>query len=302
MPLPPLPEPPERSRRVVALLAGIPIAVILFCFLLAINVLQMSSVLLLPLSRRTFRRVNRWCADTWWGSCVSVVQRVWGYRIVVTGDPVPMREDAVVVANHQQMPDITLLMHFARTKERLGDLKFFVKHNIKYVPGVGWGMVFLDCLFVRRSWSNDRASIEATFSRVVNDRVPIWLVSFVEGTRIRPHKLAAAQAFAAERGQPEPQHVLIPRTKGFAATVIGLRGHVGAIYDVTIGYVGGVPTLWQYIKGYVPVGHLHVRRFPIAEVPEDPDELSDWLLQRFVDKDALLTGFYENGHFEASGP
>ncbi len=159
-------------------------------------------------------------------------------------------------------------------------------------------MVFLDCLFVRRNWSDDRASIEATFDRIISDKVPLWLISFVEGTRIRPHKVEAARAFAEKRGMPPPEHVLIPRTKGFAATVTGLRSHVDAIYDLTLGYVDGVPTLWQYIKGFVPVAHIHVRRIAIADIPVAEDELGDWLLNRFQEKDALMKGFYANGRFE----
>ncbi len=298
MPLPPLREPASARHRLVGWLGAVPVAIGLFVSLLLINVLQTSSLLLLPFSRSAFRRVNRWCANTWWGACVLTSKLQWGFRLQVSGDPVPMRENAIVVANHQQMPDIVMLMAYARTRDRLGDLKWFVKYPIKFVPGIGWGMVFLDCLFVRRSWSDDRASIEATFGRIVGDKVPLWLISFVEGTRLRPHKLEAARQFAASRDMTPPEHVLIPRTKGFAATVAGLRGHVEAIYDVTIGYVDGVPTLWQYIKGYVRVTHLHVRRFPIAEVPTDDDEISAWLLARFRDKDALLTGFYNTGQFE----
>ena len=127
--------------------------------------------------------------------------------------------------------------------------------------------------------------------------VPLWLITFAEGTRIRPHKLEAARAFAQERGIHPPEHVLIPRTKGFTATVAGLRGHVDAIYDLTMGYVEGVPTLWQYIKGFVPVAHMHVRRFPIADIPVDEEQLSDWLLNRFQEKDALMSDFYARGSF-----
>ena len=94
------------------------------------------------------------------------VQKIYGYQLEITGDPVPMRESAIIISNHQQMPDIVLLMTFALSKGRLGDLKFFVKYAIKFVPGIGWGMVFLDCLFVRRNWSADRASIEAAFGPI----------------------------------------------------------------------------------------------------------------------------------------
>ena len=94
----------------------------------------------------------------------SSARRVHGIHAVVTGDAVPPRENAIVVANHQQMPDITFLMMWAREKDRLGDLKWVVKDVIKYVPGVGWGMAFIDCVFVKRDWTADRASIERHLS------------------------------------------------------------------------------------------------------------------------------------------
>jgi hypothetical protein len=92
--------------------------------------------------------------------------------------------------------------------------------------------------------------------------------------------------------------VLVPRTKGFVASVAGLRRHATAIYDVTIGYERGVPTLWQYIKGFAPRAHLHVRRFPIADLPTDDAGLATWLQQRFQEKDSLLERFYRDGRFE----
>ena len=55
--------------------------------------------------------------------------------------------------------------------------------------------------------------------------------------------------------------MLIPRTKGFVASVEGLGDHLNAVYDFTIGYVDGVPSLWQYITGRVKQIHIHVRRF-----------------------------------------
>lgn len=297
MPLPPLAEPQAASDRVLAAATSLPVAGALFGSLIAINAVQTGSLAIRPLSRHTFRRVNRFVADTWWGWCVEATESRHGTRLVVTGDDVPMRENAIVVANHQEMPDITVLMAYARTRGRLGDLKWFVKDPIKYVPGIGWGMLFLDCLFVKRDWSDDRASIEATFERITRDKVPLWLVSFVEGTRIQPEKLAASQRFARERGLNVPQHTLVPRTKGFAATVTGLRHHVDAIYDFTIGYVDGVPTLWQFVKGYVKRIHLHVRRYPMAEIPETPEGMARWLQDRFVEKDALLAHYYEHGVF-----
>jgi 1-acyl-sn-glycerol-3-phosphate acyltransferase len=301
MPLPPLSDPAGTGTRIVRLAKAFPVTVLGFASLLAFNAAQTASLLLLPFSRRAFRRFNRWCANTWWGACVVASQWLNRTRIVVTGEDVPERENALLLCNHQNMPDILALMMLARTKKRLGDLKFFVKHDLKWVPGVGWGMQFIGCPFVRRDWTADRERIRRTFDTLVRERIPVWLVSFAEGTRSTPEKLLANAEWAVEHGLEPTRHVLIPRTKGFVATIEGLGDHLDAVYDVTIGYEGGVPTLWQYITGCVKRIHVHVRRIPIETLPRVEEELRSWLLARYREKDALLEHFYTTGSFPSEG-
>jgi 1-acyl-sn-glycerol-3-phosphate acyltransferase len=190
---------------------------------------------------------------------------------------------------------VATLFRFGRSKGRLGDLKWFVKDILKYVPGIGWGMVFLDCIFLKRDWNRDRNSLDRTFGKFMREQIPMWTISFAEGTRVQPRKLERSQAFAEERILPRLEHLLLPRTKGFVATVKGLREHLDAVYDVTIAYEKGVPTLWQWSKGYVHKVNLHVRRFPMDDLPQDDEELASWLYARFQEKDARLGHYYESG-------
>ncbi len=297
MPLPSLHDPLSGLSRIKSVLFGLCLASFLFNTLLVVNAVQMSSLMVWPFSRAAFRRINRGCADFWWGLCVASGRWAHGIDVVFTGDDVPSEENAMVVSNHQAMPDITFLMFLAIAKRRLGDMKYFVKKQLAWAPGVGWGMLFLDCIFVARDWASDADTIRQTFARINDGKVPIWLISFSEGTRMTPRKLEAAQAFARERGLREPRHVLVPRPKGFSASIEGLRGHLDAVYDVTIGYVDGVPSLWQYVRGLAPRAHMHVRRFPIDQLPEGSDALADWLRERFHEKDDLLEGYYQTGAF-----
>jgi 1-acyl-sn-glycerol-3-phosphate acyltransferase len=297
VPLEPLKDRAGRFRRFGRGLRAFPFITFAFATLIGVNVAQTFSLVVMPFSRQAFRRFNRWCANTWWGGCVLMAERVNGTRLVLTGEDLPIDENAIVISNHQQMPDITSLMALARRKGRLGDLKFFVKQAIKWVPGIGWGMQFLNCPFLRRDWMRDRQTIDRTFATLVQEQIPMWLVSFAEGTRVTPDKIRQTAEWAAERGITATRHVLIPRTKGFVATVEGLSEHLNAVYDVTIGYVGGVPTLWQHITGQVRRVHLHVRRFPVAELPRAPEELGRWLVDRFIEKDELLEHFYAEGGF-----
>jgi len=301
MPLPPMREPMSGLRWLKSTLFALCIAAVLFNVLLFVNGIQMSSLLVRPFSRAAFRRINRGCADFWWGLCVAAGRWSHGIDVVLTGDTVPVGENAMVLSNHQAMPDITFIMFLAIAKQRLGDMKFFVKKQLAWAPGVGWGMLFLDCIFVKRDWASDADTIRQTFARINDGKVPIWLISFSEGTRMSAGKLAAAQVFAKERGLREPRHVLVPRPKGFSASIEGLRNHLDAVYDVTIGYVGAVPSLWQYARGLAPRAHLHVRRYPIGDLPEGSEALAEWLHERFYEKDELLEGYYVNGSFTPLG-
>lgn len=297
MPLKPLPDPGGKFRRVTSTVQGSLLSAFLFSTLIFFNSLQTASLAIKVFSTTAFRRFNRFMADLWWGWCVKLASLVYGVRINVTGDEIPMRENAVVVSNHQQIPDITVLMAIAKSKDRLGDLKWFVKDVVKYVPGVGWGMLFLDCPFVKRDWASDKDYIKQVFHRILSGKVPLWLVTFAEGTRLSPAKLKQSREYAEKNGLFVPRHVLIPRTKGFVATVSGMRQHLDAVYDVTIGYIGGVPTLWQWIKGYVREVNLHIRRYPIELLPREETDLSIWLMERFRQKDELLEGYYAEGRW-----
>ncbi len=297
MPLASLKEPSSEKFRRLSWMKGSVATVFLFAAILVFNGIQMSSMVVRPFSQKAFRAINRWCAGTWWGWTVWWVQAMHGTKVVVSGDDVPKRENIMLVSNHQTFADIPVLLDFAKTKESLGNLKWFVKDIIKYFPGVGWGMLFLDCLFIKRNWTEDRDYISRMFAKILKFQVPVWIINFSEGTRQTPEKLQKSQEYARSQGMKEPSHVLIPRTKGFVATLDALSTHLDAVYDVTIAYNEGVPDLWQWIKGYVHEVHLHVQRFPVEELPKDSDDRTRWLMARFIEKDRLLDHFYNHGAF-----
>ncbi|MCU0662679.1 MAG: 1-acyl-sn-glycerol-3-phosphate acyltransferase [Myxococcota bacterium] len=297
--MPQTPVVPKRNlkRSLRAFFIVGPIVVFLGLSLLAINFLQALSALFVPISRRAVWAFNRFAANTWWGWCVVLGKRAWNIRYEITGDELPRNENALIVVNHQSMTDVPCLLAFARLYGRVGDLKWFVKEIIRRVPGIGWGMVFLDCVFVRRNWTRDRKVVERVFSRLNKHRTPFWLILFAEGTRMSRSKLERSRAFEEQNGKPLMDHVLSPRIAGFVASVQGLAGSVQAVYDITIGYPDGVPTMWQYLAGYFRTGHLHVRRIPISELPTSDEELAASLGQIFQAKDRALDRFYKTGRF-----
>lgn len=281
--------------RLLRIVAG---ALSFLYLIVVLNLVQAVSFLLLPISRRAVRRVNGWCARSIWGMWVLMAERQNGMQIRITGDAIPPRENSLVLANHQSMTDVLLLLCLAWRARRLGDMKWFVKRIVRYVPGPGVGMWLLDCIFLERDWLKDRKDIDTLFRKYKAEEIPLFLVSFLEGTRLTPKKLAAAQAFAKERGHYVPKHTLVPRTKGFAFTVTGLREHLDAVYDVTIGYDGSPPpSLFACFAGDVRRLDLHVRRFDVASLPAGEEALANWALDRYREKDELLEQRRLTGRF-----
>lgn len=262
-----------------------------FVPLLILNFLQFPSLLLLPFSRRLYQQYNRMIAALIWGWWAWGIQNIVGVRINITGDPRPAGEDAMVIANHQSMSDIVAILCLALTQKRIGDVKWMVKDVVKFLPGIGWGMIFLGCIFVKRDWMRDEGTIRNALRRYTVGKIPFWLASFPEGTRLTPEKLAKSNAYAQSAGLKETKHVLLPRPNGFVASVAGLRNHIVAIYSVTIGYPGNViPSLAAFIRGEVEYVNIHFRRYPIASFPQDEKAQVAWLVAQFYEKDAWLSG------------
>lgn len=267
-----------------------PVSLLCAFFPLAIiNFLQFPSLLLLPFSRSAFDHYNRIAAFLIWGWWAWAIQNLIGVRMTVLGDAIPQREDAIVIANHQSMADIAVILCLAFAKGRVADTKWMVKDILKYVPGIGWGLLFLGALFLKRDWATDEENIRKTFRRYAEGKLPLWLVSFPEGTRLTPKKLSLSQAYAKKAGLVATSYVLLPRPSGFIASVEGLRQRVHAVYSLTIKYPGDTPpSLSGLIRGEIDAVQLHVTRIPIAHVATDTKDLAGWLLTEFYAKDKRL--------------
>src|SRR3989338_6319603 len=149
-------------------------ALILLPALMVCNALQMASLVVLPFAPKFFRRWNRFVANAWWAACDLWAEKLNETQVIFSGDELPIKENAIVILNHQGLVDIPVVFRLARRKKRLGDMKWFVKDILKYVPGIGWGMLFLDCLFVKRNWLSGQNLIKKDFEKNIRYQMPCW--------------------------------------------------------------------------------------------------------------------------------
>jgi hypothetical protein len=139
---------------------------------------------------------------------------------------------------------------------------------------------------------------------------PVHLLFFPEEWTLhngadRRSLLAKSNEFAKREGRPQLKHLLLPRTRGFYASLECLRESSPVVYDVTMaysGYDGSLPismklsvvTLWDLFRRRFPKEvHLRIKRYSMEEVFQD----SSWLDKKWAEKDRLLTYFAKHQSF-----
>ncbi|KAL1583539.1 hypothetical protein WHR41_07674 [Cladosporium halotolerans] len=281
------------------------LALWLLHLLLANTLLSLLLPLSLFLSPTTTYNASSLIASTVWAHIQHLFTSANGARILVLGDALPPGESAIVVSNHVEWTDFYLVQALAQRAGMLGRCRWFAKRELRWVPFLGWGLWAMGMPLVSRRWAEDEREMERVFEGVVGEGWPMWLISFSESTRLTPSKRALAAAHARKTNKTLPPHLLLPRTKGFAASVQHLRAapHVRAIYDLTLAYADTAqepfafqspPTFAQSVlQG--DIGRrwkmaVHVRRFVVEDLPGSEEGLRAWLEERWVEKGEVLEG------------
>ncbi|KAJ1991483.1 hypothetical protein GGI25_003466 [Coemansia spiralis] len=213
----------------------------------------------------------------------------------------------MMISNHQTYFDWIIIWILSYFQSCDGYVKIILKAELKKVPIFGWGMQFLDFIFLKRKWSEDEKIFAAHTQRIINHDDPTWLLIFPEGTVICNKRTAISDKYAEKMGLRRPEHTLLPRVSGSRVCLSKLRTRVPYLYDLTIGYEGlkkgDIPEdeyglVSMYGKRVYPREvHIHVKRYPTSEIPEDEAGFTEWMYRVFVEKDERMGKFYKLGHF-----
>jgi lysophosphatidic acid acyltransferase/lysophosphatidylinositol acyltransferase len=92
-----------------------------------VNFLEVLTLLIRPLSRDAFRRINKGLVSLHWPVLVWLIEKWANIEIVVYGDPMPDNETMLGILNHRS--DVDWLIGFAMCGRHcaLGALKVIVK-------------------------------------------------------------------------------------------------------------------------------------------------------------------------------
>ena len=221
---------------------------------------------------------------------------------------------AIVISNHCAASDWYMIHAVANRLGCLGYLRYVMKDSIKYIPIFGFGMKMMNMVFLKRNWFADMSTIRKTFEVFAEKDsrcLPVWVVSFPEGSRITPEKRLESQTFCKENHKKVLNHVLYPRIKGFVATVQGIRQstNIKYVYDFTLAFYdslkgfGAAPSLFDInILGNAQTNRvmIDVKRFLLVDLPESDEDLSLWLQNLFYEKDLFLEALKTKWESEAN--
>ncbi|KAF6293219.1 lysophosphatidylglycerol acyltransferase 1 [Rhinolophus ferrumequinum] len=247
-----------------------------------------------------------------------------GYTVMEWGDDIKTisNDEAVMLVNHQATGDVCTLMMCLQDKGLVvAQMMWLMDHIFKYT---NFGIVSLihGDFFIRQGKLHRDQQLLLLKRHLENNyrnRDRKWIVLFPEGGFLRKRR-ETSQAFAKKNNLPFLTHVTLPRigaTKVILSVLVARQENGSPaggdakeldskskglqwIIDTTIAYPKAEPIdIQTWILGYRKprVTHVHYRIFPIKDVPLETDDLSDWLYQRFIEKEDLLAHFYETGAF-----
>lgn len=250
------------------LVAGITFVVLLaslvFSFLVLLPGILLKLIPYPPLQRAC----SRYCvagARQWVSNNQILLRMIHAVQWQVDYRHLPERgRNYLLVCNHQSWVDVLVLVDVLHGRVPLP--RFFMKHQLKYVPIIGAACWAMDFPFMKR---HSREAIAANPALRQEDlettrracavfaREPVTVVNFVEGTRFTPAK-------RAQTGSPYA-HLLRPKSAGLSFTLNAMGEQFAGILDVTIAYrpVGSGPILWSWLCGEQDTLAVHVDVVPI---------------------------------------
>ncbi|XP_033368531.1 1-acyl-sn-glycerol-3-phosphate acyltransferase delta isoform X3 [Parus major] len=238
---------------------------LLICYIfivsgLIINFIQLFTLILWPINKQLFRRIN--CRLAYCISSQMVMLLEWwsGTDCTLYTDPESYhkygKENAIVILNHNFEIDFLCGWNFCERFGVLGSSKVLAKKELSYMPIIGWMWYFLEIVFCKRKWEEDRKTVVQKLLNLRDYPENFWFLIHCEGTRFTEQKHQISMQVAEAKGLPKLKYHLLPRTKGFAVTVQCLRnvGWWTWLEYLAKGWSCSTTEQWSQVTGLGPAG------------------------------------------------
>jgi 1-acyl-sn-glycerol-3-phosphate acyltransferase len=178
--------------------------------------------------------------------------------------------------------------------------RFFLKHQLLWVPIIGVGCWVLDMPFMKRYSKEQIAKnpelkgkdIETTREKCEKFRhIPTTVINFCEGTRFTPIK-------HKQKGSPYT-HLLTPKAGGTSFTLQAMGNQFQEVLDITLVYPDrqtDKSIVLDLLAGRLQSVYVYIDRIPVTDDlrgdyfndPEFRDHFQGWLNSRWELKDKRI--------------
>jgi len=251
----------------------------------------------------------RWCSFVMGYFLLMItclLEDLLGIKIVVTGDDlIKDKKRSLIILNHRTRLDWMFIFMLHSRFQILEQLKIVLKAQLKHLPGLGWGVQHAAFLFLERTWEKDKQILNSMISYYKSCQTSLSLLIFPEGTNITNKTKTKSNDYAAKQkiyNRPY-DYCLHPRLTGFTylLNIMRTADIIDTVDDVTIGYEGNIPEAEiDLLKGYIPkVIHFHVKRYNVNDLPNEDEEIGQWLQKCWDEKENRLKEFYTKNQFDS---
>ncbi|XP_014475232.1 PREDICTED: acyl-CoA:lysophosphatidylglycerol acyltransferase 1-like isoform X2 [Dinoponera quadriceps] len=262
----------------------------------------------------------------WLLAMVSMWSWSAGYDVIEQGDDIQkiVNERTLVIANHQSTGDVPILMTTFNAKPNVLPNLMWIMDRVFKFTNFGIVSILHQDFFIVSGRKRREESLKQLERHLKESYIPRerkWMVLFPEGGFLCKRR-ETSQKYAKKNNLPILENVTLPRV-GAMQTIFETLGparskntedqqlnsrpsmtvakpEISWVLDITIAYPQGKPIdLPTIITGSRPPCEtvLFYRLFPSSAVPREPELLSKWLYDRWVEKEALLEHFYKYGTF-----
>jgi 1-acyl-sn-glycerol-3-phosphate acyltransferase len=236
--------------------------------------------------------------DSWTATNKRWIFWLYGKDIEVSGLPKLNRNDwHFIICNHQSWTDILILQSIFSKK--IPFIKFFTKDVLKYFPLLGIGFLVFEFPTMKRYPAKILAKKPHLRGQDLQKTIklcqrytqqPSSILNFIEGTRFTQFK-------KAQQSSPY-QHLLIPKTGGFAITIQAMQPKIKKIINVVIAYPNVTNNFWRFLCGRIRPIKVKIEVIKIPEHLLNGNYLQDnayksqlkaWLASIWRNNDQLLS-------------
>lgn len=249
------------------------------------------------LLRRRVLLAAVWAAERFQGGNVWIINHLLPTRWDIAGVE-NLRRDGryLIISNHVSWVDILAI--FRAFHEETAFPRFFIKHELIWLPMVGQAAWALEFPFMKRYTAEylerhpEKRGTDLDTTRKACRRyrdIPVTILNFLEGTRFTREKQADEDA--------PYRHLLRPRSGGISFVIASLGDQLDGVLDVTLIYPHADINFWDFVTGRIERVIVRVRLLEIpgefldraiTEPGEARERFKRWIEGIWQEKDALI--------------